>query len=77
MTLPDGNEVILIHLLINDVNIACTHGIGVLHATNLRPFPLHRTMEVNAVTCQLCKNTDEYKSAKRFYDTREIRVVRK
>lgn len=44
--------------------IACAPGTTMLNATENRPFPYQRSDDVRAVTCPLCKDTDEFKRAK-------------
>ena len=71
MVLEDGREIILIHFAVRNgkgYKIACVPGLENFHAFN-RGHPWHRTEEVKAVTCKVCKSTAEFKQARIDYDT--------
>jgi hypothetical protein len=63
MILEDGREIILIHYWTQEKKVACSPNVVDFHATRERPFPLHRTTEIDVVNCPLCHATDEFKRA--------------
>jgi hypothetical protein len=64
--LEDGTEVTLIHFLCetkDGLRLACTPNLEVLCASRIRHIPHMRSEEITAVTCPICKRTNEFKHA--------------
>jgi hypothetical protein len=62
--LEDGKEIVLIHFVIQDgTRIACTPNLEVLSANRFRSVPVIRSDNINAVTCPVCKRTNDFRKA--------------